>query len=240
MPNQKVILVVCLLLISSSLSFAQKQYIFGKALDKETQRPLASATVVNKTSKQITKTNDKGDFFLWVMKGDSIKITSVGYKDKTALWDGTKEPVIMLKQEAIMLGEVVVRERRAENLKKEIEDFVNNPYGSKEMRKEILRNMLNTNTSQPGIGISIDAIYDMFSKEGKSRRKLADLEQKDLKKFYVELRYNAQLAGYITKLKGDDLVRCMKFCALGDDFVIQASDYDLTYQIYRCYEEFKR
>ncbi len=223
-------------------TFAQKSYVLGKAIDKMTGKPIQSATVVNKNTKQITKTSDNGNFLVRASKGDSIKISSVGYKIIGIAWDGeTMEPIIEMRQDAIALHEVVVRDKRLEQVKKQIDELLNTPEASAKLKWKDISNLINTNTSTPGtIGISIDGLYELFSKEGKSKRKLAAMKQEDLRKLLVEYRYNPEYISFVTKLKGQELKNFMRFCNLPDNFVLSANDYDLTFEVYRCLEEFKR
>ena len=223
-------------------AFAQKSYVLGKAIDKVTGKPVPSATVVNKDTRQVTKTGDNGNFLVRASKGDSIKITSVGYKATGIAWDGVNlEPVIEMRQDAIALKEVVVRDKRTEQVKQQIEELMGSPEASTKLKWKDIANLVNTNTSTPGtIGISIDGLYELFSKEGKSRRKLAAMKQEDLKKLLVEYRYNSEYISFVTKLKGQELKNFMKFCNLPDNFVLTANDYDLTLEVFRCLDEFKR
>lgn len=219
----------------------QNKPLYGQVIDQDTRRPLAGITIINKRTKQRTTSNDSGDFFIWASRGDSVLTSSIGHADGGIWVDGiTKKPVIPLKRTAIQLDEVVVREKKSENLRKEIDSFLANPYGSKEIRQEIMRNMISSQTSQPGLGISIDAIYDMFSKEGKSKRKLADLQLADARKYYAFLRYNPSLVSHITGLKGPQLEAFMRYCFLTEDFILRASDYELTLQINQCLRDFKK
>lgn len=223
-------------------AFAQKAYVLGKAIDKATGKPVPSATVVNKDTRQVTKTGDNGNFLVRASKGDSIKITSVGYKATGIAWDGVNlEPVIEMRQDAIALKEVVVRDKRLEQVKQQIEELMGSPEASTKLKWKDISNLINTNTSTPGtIGISIDGLYELFSKEGKSRRKLAAMKQEDLKKLLVEYRYNSEYISFVTKLHGQELKNFMKFCNLPDNFVLTANDYDLTLEVFRCLDEFKR
>ncbi len=223
-------------------TLAQKSYVLGKAIDKVTKKGIPSATVVNKNTKQITRTSENGNFLVRASKGDSIKISSIGYKNAVIEWDGsTTEPVLEMKQESIILQEVVVRDKRMEQIKKQIDELLATPEASTKLKWKDISNLINTNTSTPGaIGISIDGLYELFSKEGKSRRKLAAMKQEDLRKLLVEYRYNTEYISFITKLKGQELKNFMKFCNLPENFVLSANDYDLTFEVYRCLEEFQR
>lgn len=229
------------LLLANLNVFAQQTYVLGRAIDKTTRQAIPSATVVNKNTKQITRTSENGNFLVKASKGDSIKISSIGYKTTGIEWDGyTEEPIIEMKQEGIMLKEVVVRDKRLEQIRKQIDELLAAPEASTKLRWKDMSNLINTNTSTPGsIGISIDGLYQLFSKEGKTRRKLEAMKQEDLRKLLVEYRYNSEYVSYVTKLKGQDLKDFMKFCRLPDNFILTANDYDMTYEVFRCLDEFR-
>lgn len=230
------------LLLANTTVFAQQGYVLGRAIDKVTKQGIPSATVVNKNTKQITRTSDNGNFLVKASKGDSIKISSIGYKNAGIAWDGTNmEPIIELPQDAIVLPEVTIKDRRTEIIRKQIDDLLAAPEASTKLKWKDISNLINTNTSSPGggIGISIDGLYQLFSKEGKTRRKLEAMKQEDLRKLLVEYRYSAEYVSYVTKLKGQELKDFMKYCNLPDNFVLTANDYDLTFQVFRCLDEFK-
>ncbi len=242
--NIKTYVICYILILITCQSYGQQVYVLGKIIDAQTGKPVESATVVNKNSRQITKTGGNGNFLLKAAKGDSIKASSVGFKMAGIVFDGlNKEPVITLRQDAIALREVVVKDKRLEQVKKQIDELLQSPEASTKLKWKDISNlvMMNPSGSTPGsIGISIDGLYQLFSKEGKTRRKLEAMKQEDLKKLLVEYRYNTEYISYITKLKGQELKNFMKYCNLPDNFVLTANDYDLTFEVFRCLEDFKR
>jgi hypothetical protein len=225
------------------LSFAavsQERSVYGKVIDASTKKGISTLNILNKRSNQVVATNETGDFYIRAMVGDSIIITSFGYNRKGILWDGKdRNPVLEVKLQPFMLQELVVKDRKLSDLHKEIKDFLANPNDSKAIRNEILKSMLNTNTSQPGIGISIDALYEMFSKEGKMNRKLADMQFQDAKSFYADLKYNKQVVAQVTHLQDEDLDDFMVFCKPTQDFILNATDYELTFKILKCLGDFR-
>lgn len=228
--------------LANTFVFAQQTYVLGRAIDKTTKQPIQAATVVNKNTRQITKTGDNGNFLVKATKGDSIKISSIGYKNAGIAWDGVNtEPLIEMPQDAIVLKEVTVKDRRLEVIRQQIDELLAAPEASTKLKWKDISNLINTNTSSPGggIGISIDGLYQLFSKEGKTRRKLEAMQQEDLRKLLVEYRYSSEYVSYVTKLKGQQLKDFMKFCNLPDNFVLTANDYDLTFEVFRCLDEFK-
>jgi len=220
--------------------FSQEKSVYGKVIDGSTKKGISTLNVLNKRSNQVVATNEAGDFYIRAMAGDSIIITSFGYNRKGILWDGKeRNPVFEVKLQPFMLQELVVKDKKLSDLHKEIQDFLANPNDSKAIRNEILKSMLNTNTSQPGIGISIDALYDMFSKEGKVNRKLADMQFQDAKSFYADLKYNKQVVAQITHLQDEDLEDFMVFCKPTQEFILNATDYELTFKILKCLGDFR-
>lgn len=236
----KRIFVLFYLFVLAFSGFSQEKSVYGKVIDSSTKKGISTLNVLNKRSNQVVATNDTGDFYIRAMAGDSIIITSFGYSRKGILWDGKdRNPVFEVKLQPFMLQELVVKDKKLSELHKEIQDFLANPNDSKAIRNEILKSMLNTNTSQPGIGISIDALYDMFSKEGKVNRKLADMQFQDAKSFYADLKYNKQVVAQITHLQEEDLADFMVFCKPTQDFILNATDYELTFKILKCLGDFR-
>lgn len=236
----KKIFVFFYLFVLAFSGFSQEKSVYGKVIDSSTKKGISTLNVLNKSSNQIVATNETGDFYIRAIAGDSIIITSFGYNRKGILWDGKdRNPVFEVKLQPFMLQELVVKDKKLSDLHKEIQDFLANPNDSKAIRNEILKSMLNTNTSQPGIGISIDALYNMFSKEGKMNRKLADMQFQDAKSFYADLKYNKQVVAQVTHLQEEDLDDFMVFCKPTQEFILNATDYELTFKILKCLGDFR-
>lgn len=236
---KKIFIFIYLFVLAFS-GFSQEKSVYGKVIDSSTKKGISTLNVLNKRSNQVVATNEAGDFYIRAIAGDSIIITSFGYNRKGILWDGKeRNPVFEVKLQPFMLQELVVKDKKLSDLHKEIQDFLANPNDSKAIRNEILKSMLNTNTSQPGIGISIDALYDMFSKEGKVNRKLADMQFQDAKSFYANLKYNKQVVAQVTHLQEEDLDDFMVFCKPTQEFILNATDYELTFKILKCLGDFR-
>ena len=216
--------------------------VYGKIVNEQNNRPLSSLTVSNKRTKHVVVTNSTGDFYIRAAEGDSLIISGIGFGNTAFYWDKkVGNPTIGLKQQAIALAEVVVKDKRSETIEREIKEFLQNPRNAQTMKRDIMGNMVNMSAAGGlggGAGLSIDAMYDLWSKEGKANRKAAELEYQDLKRFYIELRYNKRKVADITNLSEPDLTELMQYCQLTDDFILSASDYDLTYQIMLCLREF--
>ena len=229
-----------LLFLFANNIFAQKAF-FSRVIDQKTNQGLPAATILNKKSNVVTISNDAGDFMIWASRGDTIEITSIGYK--TAKFACMfRDTTVRMKEDAQALKAIVVKAKRDEHLKEEIAQFLKDPDAATAMKKQIMRRMIDvrpSSTGTPGLAISVDALWDMFSKEGKMKRKLAELEQKDYKEYLVKERFNAQFVKNITHLEDSEIELFMSFCHFSDDFILRANDYDLTYAILRYKKIFK-
>lgn len=233
------------MLCSGQEILAQKEWsVFGKVINHKSKSPSGGITITNKRTKSIVVTNNKGDFYIRAADGDSLIATGIGFGKLGIKWQlGMKNIRIELEQQAIALAEVVVTDKKSETLEKEIRKFLEETPNAASMKKDIQGNIISTaplSSGRGGMGISIDALYDLWSKEGKANRKAAELEYQDIKQYYISLRYNKRKVGDLTELKGRELDDFMAYCKLSDDFVLHASDYDLIYEIYKCRRTFRR
>lgn len=219
---------------------AQERSIYGRVVDSTRHEGINALIIQNTTSGQMVNTNKTGDFFIRALSGDSIVVMDIGYERVGVIYDGqNRYPVIATKTQPIMLKELVVLDKRRGELQNEINEFLRNPQSGGAIREAIVGNLLNTNTSQPGIGISIDGLYELWSKKGKLNRKVADLKYNDVKEFYVDLKYNRKLVAQITKLEDHEIDDFMSYCKQTDDFILRASDYEITSKILSCLKDYR-
>jgi len=99
----KQFLIGMLMLISSTLSFAQTT---GKVVDSETNEPLPGATVVIKGTQNGTTTDFDGLFSISAADSSTLVISFVGYGTQEVL--AGKDLVVLLNPAPNVLGEVVV------------------------------------------------------------------------------------------------------------------------------------
>ncbi len=236
----KLFKLLILFLLVSHISFSQERSIYGRVVDSTKYEGINGLIIQNKTSGQLVNTNKIGEFYVRGIKGDSLIIMDIGYNRVGVVYDGiNKYPVIATKQQPIMLQEVVINEKRMKELQEEINNFLVNPNSGGAIREQILANLVSTQTTTPGIGISIDGLYELWSKKGKVDRRVADLKYNDIKEFYVDLKYNKRSISQITKLEDHELDDFMQYCKPYDDFILRANEYELTHKILTCLKEFR-
>ncbi|MFN8355632.1 MAG: hypothetical protein U0Y10_14340 [Spirosomataceae bacterium] len=211
---------------------AQSKYLVGSVLDERSGKGVEGAIVTNQRTKQMTRTTAEGKFLLWAAANDSILVSSLTHGRLGIRWDGTtKNPLILVKEQAIALQEVSIISKKPGTVNKEIQQLLNERKASLKLSgEEVL--------DYAAGGSVISLLYDMFSKEGKSRRKLAVLLQQERREKLINFRFNPQTVAQITKLKWYEVESFMYFCSFTDDFVLRSTDYELTHQILVCLQEY--
>lgn len=213
--------------------YAQKGYVLGKVLDISTKQGINLATVTNLKTRDMTRTNKQGVFFLDASVGDSIEIASLTHVRGAFRWDGkTEEIILQLKKldKAIELPEVKVTSKREQQLEKEIKQVLAEP----EARKNLSLGEAISMAQSP-----ITLLYELFSKSAKEDRKVAMLMQEKRRRDLAEYRFG-MIAGQATELSGDGLIRFRYFCDFSEEFLLLSSDYDLTYEVLQCWNVYKK
>lgn len=224
-----------------------KIYIIGKIEDKDSKKGVKAARIYNMNAKAGSVTNDRGLFFIWAMPGDSVKISAKGYYNSGFVCKNiTKDTTFYLGNDptyVTQLDEVEVFGKKTEQMKREIRELLNeNPETGKFEASSLLST--NTSSGMGGAGISINAIYDYFSKSGKDHRKADYLSQQSKYQFYADWRLNPKLVGKLTGLVGNELDDFMKYLRsdkrIDNDYILKASDYELNATILTYFNAYKR
>ncbi|MCP1381927.1 hypothetical protein [Runella salmonicolor] len=213
--------------------FAQKGYVLGKVLDVATKQGVNLATITNLKTRDMTRTNKYGVFFLDASVGDSIEIASLTHERGAFRWNGDAEELtFMLKKldKAIELPEVRVTSKREQELQKEIARVVAEP----EARKNLSFGEAIKMAQSP-----ISLLYELFSKSAKEDRKVAMLMQEKRRRDLANYRF-AMIAGQATELSGERLERFRYYCNFSEEFLLLSSDYELTYEVLQHWYSFKR
>lgn len=224
------LLLICL---STGQLFAQKGYVLGKVLDVSTKQGVNLATITNLKTRDMTRTNKYGVFFLDASVGDSIEIASLTHDRGAFRWNGDAEEITFLLKrldKAIELPEVRIASKREQELQKEIARVVAEP----EARKNLSFGEAIKMAQSP-----ISLLYELFSKSAKEDRKVAMLMQEKRRRDLANYRFG-MIAGQATELSGDRLERFRYYCDFSEEFLLLSSDYELTYEVLQHWYVFKR
>ena len=238
MPYLK-LLMLCLvgLLSWSGEARAQGKYVIGTVVDQTTNKGIDRATVINQRTRQRARTNTEGRFFLTIQPGDSLILSSQLYSRTGIRYDGSDNPTIVARSlppmpyRVIDLAEVTVTAKRYEEVKREIQQVLDEPVASKKVTGEQAFDRV-----ADGAGITL--LYEMFGKRPKSDRKAYYIMQQDRRHALALERFRL-LVDQATDLKGADVDRFLDFCEFDDDFLLRSSDYDLINTIQQLRNRFR-
>lgn len=214
--------------------FGQQETFTGLVFDKDTKQRLARVRISNLRSQETIYNNSKGEFSLVARKGDLLLARLENYRSDTVKVGNQGVIIFYLKRLAIPLPQVTVKDsllsakERYEQAKKAFNQAV---------RLGNNQDLLAVGQSG-GVGLSIDAIWSAFSKEGKNARRLMEVMERDYQNNMIDQIFNKTLVQRITGLKGDRLLIFMLNYRPTYDFVMKANDYVLASYIKMAYQKF--
>lgn len=221
------------------------------------RKNIESVHIVNISSNSGTTSNREGQFRIAALPGDTLRLTCIGYIPlKYYVPFNLQSPLIPVHivmhvdttqisgvtiypwpADARALKEAVLamedQSPKIPDLKLNDPKFYNTPLPGSHPKTSI------PGMSDPGLTITlpgpITALYDAYSKEGKSRRMLESLTNQDNKKVVAASRYNADVVQRVTHFKTDKEIQdFMLFCNLSVDFIVSSKEYDLYKAIHEC------
>ncbi len=237
---------------SSNISLSVEGFITnteGKSIEK--------IHIVDISGNRGTTSNLEGQFRIIAFPGDTIRFTGVGYIPyRYHVSTDRQSPVIplhiVMKSDTIMITGINIYPWPADAaaLKAAILAMDDQTPGIPDLKlnnpnykaagtlpgnpPSYIPGMAN-----PGLTYTIKgpitALYDAFSKEGKSRRKYEELVKADQKRVIAAQRYNADVVKLITHFTTDKEIQdFMLYCNLSVDFIISSSEYDLYKAVHDC------
>jgi len=213
--------------------------------------------IVDISGNRGTTSNLEGQFRIIAFPGDTIRFTGVGYIPfRYHVSADRQSPVIplhiVMESDTIMITGINIYPWPADaaafkeailamdDQAPKVPDLkLNNPkYNAAGSLPGSPPNYI-PGMANPGLTYTIKgpitALYDAFSKEGKSQRKYEELIKADQKKVVAARRYNADVVKLITHFTSDKEIQdFMLYCNLSVDFIISSSEYDLYKAIHEC------
>ncbi|MEO5910259.1 MAG: carboxypeptidase-like regulatory domain-containing protein [Pelobium sp.] len=225
---------IAVLLFSLAALAQQDTKLGGIVFDKDTKFRLNRVKVINTRTQQTIYNNTKGEFFIDAKAGDMLIASLVGYKSDTLKVSNQNSVVIYLQRLSIPLPEVVFKDSvllaraKYEETKKAFNQTVR--LGN---NKDLI------NIGPSGAGLSIDAIWSAFSREGKNARRLMEIMERDYQNSFIDQIFTKELVTKTTGLKGDKLLIFMINFRPSYNFAIKANQYEMGSYINMAYMKFK-
>jgi hypothetical protein len=220
-------------LFFSSTSFSQNAVkITGRAYDKANKNlPLPRLMIINKRTNQGIFADEESKFALTILPADTIIFSAIGYKVKTVcFYDSVIKKQyyyeVALQKLELTLPEVSVFADRNLN----------------EIQRDIDRLGVSKRYSTEGVDAvssPVTALYERFSKIEKSKRRVAEWENEDLKKDILRDLLHMYVKYEIIDLQDDEFDAFIKYLNLSDDFIRNSTQFELITAIKGRYESFK-
>ena len=213
---------------------AQNKPVQGIVIDKETKQRLAKVYIYNVRSKDGLYNNTKGEFSTYAISGDTLVAALSGYGVDTIIFKGQTAVYFQLKSLGIRLRDVVIAQKRLtpqQQYEKSIKEF------RYQTMKGSSKDLLNLGTG--GVGLGIDAIYNLLSRQGRNARHLQKILEKDYREDLIDYRFKASLVQQVLGIKDTELEDFMQQYRPTYQFVLDADDYAFNIFIRNAYRSYR-
>lgn len=222
------------LFISSQL-FAQTGTVQGFVVDKESKSRLAKVYIYNSANDEGIYNNLKGEFNIKAKAGDTIFAALSGYAMDTVVFKGYGAIVLQLKSLAIKLNQVEIYGKTLTPQEIRLKTLREYKYAiDRGSTKDLL------NLGPGGVGLGIDAIYNLVSRQGKNARHLQAIIEKDYREAIIDYRYRPEYVKAILGNPAFDIKDFMLQYRPTYQFVLSATDYSFVQFIRNSYNSYKR
>ncbi|MCX6295645.1 MAG: hypothetical protein NTX97_06190 [Bacteroidetes bacterium] len=206
--------------------------ISGKAYDKENKNlPLPKLMIINKRTNQGFFADAESKFSISILPSDTLLFSSIGFKVKSYCF---KDSI----SKNHLYVEVGLQKLQFDL--KEVSVFANRNLN--EIQKDIDKLGVKNTYSVEGINAiesPITALYERFSKFGKSKRKVAEWENEDLKRDVLKDLFRLYVQNEIIDLKDEEFDSFIKYLNLSDEFIQQSTQFELVMAVKGKYESYK-
>ena len=216
-----------------SLSAQAQVKVEGIVFDKDTKQRIGRVMIKNKNTGNIVFNNLRGEFAVTLQEGEEIVVEKENYISDSLVYNGQQVLVLYLKRQAILIDPVTVVGRKSPEqiLSERRRDY------EKAYRLADPGDFISVGTN--GAGLSIDAVYNYFSREGKNARRLTAYFQREYEDNIIDLRFSREIVRNVTGLEGEPLDNFMIRYRPTYEFVLQADYYEMVKYIKSKYNYFK-
>ncbi len=242
---KKIILIILSFILSVSVhaqdnDTINRVQIFKGKLISQDDKPLAFAHVINLCKSYATVSDSAGRFRIVAEVDDSLRISTIGYK--TRIYTINKitenEQVITLVKREYNLPVINIYELRWHVFKSEFMEQVSEDAATARKIEGWLDNLVSVeelrliyqSTTRSGI------MFNYKSKADKSKMKVRKMEKKYR---IIAPKFNDELISNLTGLKSEEIYKFLRYCNFSEDFLINASEYEIMEQILVFWQEYK-
>ena len=209
-------------------------YFKGRVLDSLNGRPVIFAHVINTGRNTAAICDTMGYFYLRVRLKDTLKFSAIGYATRMlvagdSLRDLEVIPDILLHEIRYTINGVRINplgnygdfKYRVANLQLPPTGYEINPT----LLRKIERGLDTLDIIEYPVMSPVTALYNWLSREGKERRKLARLIEKEKFEKEIAYKYSPLIVSGITGYSGLQLYVFMDFCDFSMKFLRESDRY---------------
>lgn len=224
-------------------------YFKARVIDSLTRKPVAFAHIINTTRRWATISDTLGYFYIRTSPGEQLQLTAIGFAASklTIGYSILRSPLIhdILLQPIIYYIEAVrVNPLGSYDQFKQRFITVKLPESVYQIHPSVLQEIDEGSDTLDMLIMPImspvTALYNLFSKEGKSKRKLQKLLEQEEFERQIDFKYSPDIVSHITGYTGFDLYEFMEFCSFRQDFLLNATYYEITQAILVKQREFEK
>lgn len=236
--------------------------INGQVIDSQDKFNLFTLMIINSRTNTGIMGDPSGEFNIFLYKSDTLLISASGYKiKKICLKDS------LLKKEYFMAIELekkaftpkataMIPQRNLDLVKQKTDttDMKNRIIylkpvsvfalkGIDEINQEIAKigvRKTDTYKNFTGLESPISYLYEAFSKIERSKRTVAGFENEDYKKTVLKHLFRVYIQADIINLNQNEFDDFISYCNLSDEFIKNASSFELVSAIKERYDFFSR
>lgn len=216
----------------------------GQVVKQDGVSSVSFAHVINVDQKWGVVSDSLGFFNIWVISGDTLNISAIGYRFKEFRVEDFKDTLVRITLEnrtyeirearISYLGTYKEFEYKVVNL--ELPDLGINPA---------VENIFNYVESpplfvEPAITSPASLVYILFSKDAKDKKKYIVLKTEEKITEKVRKIYNEKIVKNLTGLEDDQVIKFMKFCNFRNEYILSMDEYKLYSEILHRLDDFKK
>jgi len=214
---------------------AQNKTVQGFVVDKDSKLRLAKVYIYNPTTDEGIYNNNKGEFTATAKVGDTLFAALSGYGMDTVIFKGQSAILFQLKSLSIKLKEVKIFGKTP--TPQEQYSILKKDY-KYQLDRGSTKDLLNLGIGSVGLGI--DAIYNLLSRQGKNARHLQAILERDYREAIIDYRFKPDYVKALTAATDAELKDFMLQYRPTYQFTLSASDYSFVLFIKNSFASYKR
>ena len=212
----------------------------GIVVGSDSTTVISDVHLYNQNNQYVGISDRDGFFSMFIARDHVVRFSAVGYQplyfsmDKAFQGELYYESIVLLKR-TTALSEVTVYGKKQERHFLEQEE-PEKPFGE----YGIGVNPGPPRPIDPTLANPISMLYELFSKDGKERKKVEQLEKDSKTQKQIDARFEQTEIWEMTGLFGKKMKDFQSFCSFPSKFVLNASDYDFLIAVRYMFRKYQQ